>query len=106
MTDDARLRALIGRISAGLPFRIGALLTKAEFATCKDMPEAVPRKAAKLRLLDGRLKPITGTGQSLARLRLDTNSAKKQSELLFAGKAPYPIVDFVRAIPFLKSHKL
>ncbi len=31
VTDDARLRALIGRISGGLPFQIAALLTKAEF---------------------------------------------------------------------------
>lgn len=30
-TDDARLRALIGRISAGLPFPIATLLTKTEF---------------------------------------------------------------------------
>lgn len=31
ITDDNRLRALIGRISAGLPFSIGGLLTKNEF---------------------------------------------------------------------------
>ena len=31
VTDDARLRALIGRIWADLPFRIAALLTKGEF---------------------------------------------------------------------------
>ncbi len=31
VTDDARLRALICRISAGLPFPVAALLTKAEF---------------------------------------------------------------------------
>jgi hypothetical protein len=31
VTDDVRLRGLIDRISAGLPFPIGALLTKAEF---------------------------------------------------------------------------
>ena len=31
VTDDARLRGLIGRISVGLPFPIAALLTKAEF---------------------------------------------------------------------------
>jgi len=31
VTDDGKLRALIGRISVGLPFRIATLLTKAEF---------------------------------------------------------------------------
>jgi hypothetical protein len=31
LTDDARLRALVGRISPGLPFRIATLLTKADF---------------------------------------------------------------------------
>lgn len=31
LTDDARLRALVGRISPGLPFPIAALLTKADF---------------------------------------------------------------------------
>jgi hypothetical protein len=31
LTDDARLRALIGRISPGLPFPIAALPTKADF---------------------------------------------------------------------------
>jgi hypothetical protein len=31
VTDDAQLRALIGRISVRLPFRIAVLLTRAEF---------------------------------------------------------------------------
>jgi len=31
LTGDAKLRALVGRISRGLPFRIGTLLTKADF---------------------------------------------------------------------------
>lgn len=31
LTDDARLRALVGRISPGLPFPIATLLTKADF---------------------------------------------------------------------------
>jgi hypothetical protein len=31
VTDDNHLRGLIGRISAGLPFPVGGLLTKAEF---------------------------------------------------------------------------
>ena len=31
LTDDARLRALIGRISPGLPFRVATLLAKADF---------------------------------------------------------------------------
>src|SRR5713226_1249895 len=31
LTDDAKLRALVGRISPGLPFSIATLLTKSEF---------------------------------------------------------------------------
>jgi len=31
LTDDARLRALVGRISPRLPFSIATLLTKADF---------------------------------------------------------------------------
>lgn len=46
ITDDARLRTRIGRISVGLPFRVAGLLTKAEFDAAP-LAQAGPNTAQK-----------------------------------------------------------